>query len=168
MMSQKDLFLFFRKGLCYICFPPQKMSCYIPTCPAIIGIQLEGFCEMHLTSIYTFQFSVYLLTFFSMQSCTSSQYRPPCLKVFQELPILRCKQHRGSWIIFHMSVGEFSVQPSHRNSAKVESVDNMKGTVWPKAPVLNSFVRNMWIKTKPVHAPLFEVCFFSWHANQSL
>lgn len=60
-----------------------------------------------------------------------------------------------------MQVAEISMQQSYRNSAKVESVDNMKGTVWPKAPTPNSFVRNMWIKTNRCMAPYLKfVSFF--------
>ena len=43
MISQKDHLYFSEKGCAtYVC-SPQKMSCCIPTCLAIIGIYLEGF-----------------------------------------------------------------------------------------------------------------------------
>lgn len=38
----------------------------LPTCLAIIGIYLKEFPELQITLMYTFQFNVYLLSFFSM------------------------------------------------------------------------------------------------------
>lgn len=59
-----------------------------------------------------------------------------------------------------MQVGEISMQQPYRNSAKVESGGSTKGTVWPNAPMPNSFVSNMWIKTSKCMLPYLKFASF--------
>lgn len=135
MISQKNLFL--KDTQLAQHFPENKKptSYYIPVyitiisnicLSTIISGYLEGFCELQMMLISSSVSTFYLSSLYN--HVPPPCIRLPCLNRFQEVPVLRYKQYRGSLIFSYMQVGEISMQQSQRSSAKIESVSN-KGTV---------------------------------------